>query len=71
MRPRLHHQWFPDIVNFEGVNEYPDLVKALRQMGHTIKWSSQGDAHSIRVDSATGRFIGAADLRIAGSARGY
>jgi gamma-glutamyltranspeptidase / glutathione hydrolase len=69
--PRLHHQWFPDVVNFEGVNAYPDLVKALQQMGHTIKWSSQGDAHSIRVDSATGRFIGAADRRIAGSARGY
>jgi gamma-glutamyltranspeptidase/glutathione hydrolase len=69
--PRIHHSWFPDTVSFEGSDSRPDLVKALRRMGHSVHSSSQGDAHSIHVDPRTGQFIGAADRRIAGSARGY
>jgi len=69
--PRIHHAWFPDSVSFEGADSHPDLVKALRRMGHSVHGSSQGDAHSIYVDPRTGQFIGAADRRLAGSARGY
>jgi gamma-glutamyltranspeptidase / glutathione hydrolase len=69
--PRIHHPWFPDSVTFEGMESYPDLAKALRRMGHSIHNSSQGDAHSIYVDPRTGEYSGAADRRLAGSARGY
>jgi gamma-glutamyltranspeptidase/glutathione hydrolase len=69
--PRIHHPWFPDSVSFEGADSYPDLVKALRRMGHSIHNSSQGDAHSIYVNPQTGQYYGAADRRLAGSARGY
>jgi len=66
--PRLHHAWFPDRVGFEGLGrpEYAATVDRLKRMGHTFpsKASMQGDAHSIWIDSATGRPIGVADLRI-------
>jgi gamma-glutamyltranspeptidase/glutathione hydrolase len=69
--PRLHHQWFPDEIRFEGTKKYPDLVKSLRQMGHKVEYSKQGDAHSIRIDAKTGLYYGAADMRIDGKAAGY
>lgn len=69
--PRLHHQWFPDAVRFEGVKEHPELVAKLRAMGHTVTEHKQGDAHSIRVDPKTGTYTGAADKRLDGKAAGY
>lgn len=69
--PRLHHAWFPDYARFEGVSEYADAVKRLRQMGHKVGGTRQGDAHSIRVDPKTGKYFGAADHRISGKAAGY
>ncbi len=70
--PRLHHQWFPDVVHFEGGKQYPDLVKKLREMGHKVVESAkQGDAHSIWIDPKSGLYYGAADKRIDGKAAGY
>jgi gamma-glutamyltranspeptidase / glutathione hydrolase len=69
--PRLHHQWFPDRINFEGTTQYPDLVKSLRELGHTVEYAKQGDAHSIRIDPKTGVYHGAADKRIEGKAAAY
>jgi gamma-glutamyltranspeptidase/glutathione hydrolase len=69
--PRLHHQWLPDEVRFEGISDYPDLVRALRKMGHKIVPTRQGDAHSIYVDPKTGAYQGAADHRISGKVAGY
>jgi gamma-glutamyltranspeptidase/glutathione hydrolase len=69
--PRLHHQWFPDVVKFEGVKQYPDLVKSLRTMGHEVEQTKQGDGHSIWIDPKTGMLHGAADKRIDGKAVGY
>src|SRR5437879_13702678 len=34
--PRLHHQWFPDEVRFEGTRAYPEATAKLRAMGHTV-----------------------------------
>ncbi|NLS95673.1 MAG: gamma-glutamyltransferase [Planctomycetaceae bacterium] len=68
--PRLHHQWFPDKVRFEGAKlpDYAATVARLRQMGHDLdpKASKQGDAHLIGLDPETGRYVGAADHRIGG-----
>ena len=72
--PRLHHQWFPDRVSFEGLKqpEYAATVERLRRMGHTFnpKAGKQGDAHSIWVDPESGRYVGVADKRIDGKAAG-
>jgi gamma-glutamyltranspeptidase/glutathione hydrolase len=69
--PRLHHQWFPDVLRFEGASEHEAVVERLREMGHTVESSSQGDAHTILVDPKTGAYVGAADHRINGKASGY
>jgi gamma-glutamyltranspeptidase/glutathione hydrolase len=69
--PRLHHQWFPDRVRFEGTSDHLDAVKALRRMGHVVTGTRQGDAHSIWVDPRTGIIYGAEDRRISGKAAGY
>jgi gamma-glutamyltranspeptidase/glutathione hydrolase len=69
--PRLHHSWFPDEVRFEATAQYASVMERLRTMGHTVIGTRQGDAHSIRVDSATGRYHGAADYRIDGQASGF
>jgi gamma-glutamyltranspeptidase/glutathione hydrolase len=69
--PRLHHQWFPDEVRFEGIGKYSQAVKSLRRMGHTVSGARQGDAHSIRIDPETGRYFGAEDRRINGKAAGF
>jgi gamma-glutamyltranspeptidase/glutathione hydrolase len=69
--PRLHHQWFPDVVRFEGRDRFPETVARLRQMGHMVEGTRQGDAHSIWVNPKTGVYHGAADRRISGKAAGY
>jgi gamma-glutamyltranspeptidase/glutathione hydrolase len=69
--PRLHHQWFPDHLSFEGKSEHADAAEKLRQMGHKVYGTRQGDAHSIWVDPKTGEYVGAADRRINGKAAGY
>jgi gamma-glutamyltranspeptidase/glutathione hydrolase len=69
--PRLHHQWFPDELRFEGVSDHPAAVARLRAMGHKVVGSSQGDAHTIHVHPKTGACTGAADKRINGKASGF
>ncbi len=69
--PRLHHQWFPDELRFEGVSEHTDTVERLKATGHTVESSSQGDAHTILVDPKTGTYFGAEDRRINGKASGF
>jgi gamma-glutamyltranspeptidase/glutathione hydrolase len=68
--PRMHHQWLPDIVRFEGVKQQPELVNKLTTLGHTISSHRQGDAHTIWIDPKSGLRIGVADRRIDGMAKG-
>jgi gamma-glutamyltranspeptidase/glutathione hydrolase len=69
--PRMHHQWFPDMVKIEGGKQVKDLPDELRTMGHHVTSSYQGDAHTIWIDPKTGKYHGAADKRIDGKAAGY
>jgi gamma-glutamyltranspeptidase/glutathione hydrolase len=69
--PRLHHQWLPDRLRFEGTSEYPAAVEKLRAMGHVVTSARQGDAHTIYVDPKTGAITGAEDRRIMGKAAGF
>ncbi|MEO8495642.1 MAG: gamma-glutamyltransferase, partial [Planctomycetota bacterium] len=71
--PRMHHQWFPDELRFEGAAsaEHAAAVEQLRALGHTVlRRDRQGSAHSIQVDAETGQFIGVADWRRGGAAVG-
>ena len=70
--PREDFEWMPDSVTFERPDSsdvarkavMDSLAKALRAMGHGIRYSrGQGDAHSIRYDAATKTAWGANDLR--------
>lgn len=68
--PRQHHQWFPDELQVERLD--PATQKKLKEMGHALSATkTQGDAHSIWVNPATGRYVGAADRRINGKVSGY
>jgi gamma-glutamyltranspeptidase/glutathione hydrolase len=69
--PRLHHQWFPDELRFEGMSQYPAAVAGLTKLGHRVIGARQGDAHSIWVNPKTGGYVGAADKRLSGFAAGY
>jgi gamma-glutamyltranspeptidase/glutathione hydrolase len=75
--PRLHHQWFPDQLEFEGLHEdrHSAAVDQLRAMGHLLilpdDTGQQGSAHSILVDLETGTLYGVADRRRGGEAAGY
>lgn len=69
--PRLHHQWFPDVIRIEAAlaMKQPALVDALRALGHTIEIQErQGDAHTIWIDPESGVSTGVADHRISGKA---
>lgn len=71
--PRLHHQWLPDVVKFEGVNDlqYQSLVESLRKLGHAVDAAGrrQGDVHAIHVHN--GQYEGVADHRVSGFPAGY
>ncbi len=69
--PRLHHAWFPDTASFEGAYDYREAVRRLEAMGHSLRGTRQGDAHSIGLDRKTGKYIGAADHRINGKVSGF
>jgi gamma-glutamyltranspeptidase/glutathione hydrolase len=63
--PRFSHKWFPDRITFEAPECYPELVNALKSMGHTVERTGplpQGDAHSIWV-IRPGSYLGVTDRR--------
>ena len=66
--PRVHHQWFPDRIDHEKFDGFPDLAAGLTKMGHTVRSRGQGDGHSISIDPTTGTRTGAADKRRDGKA---
>ena len=71
--PRFHHQWLPDVVNYEK-SLRPDIVEGLRARGHKLaaKPSAQGEAHGIMIDPISGLREGWADKRhVDSKAAGY
>ncbi|HZS45274.1 MAG TPA: gamma-glutamyltransferase [Blastocatellia bacterium] len=71
--PRIHHQWLPDLVQWEPYGLSPDVMKALKAKGHQFqdRPSNMGDAEGIMIDPETGIRLGAADPRADGKAVGY
>lgn len=71
--PRMHHQWYPDVVYVEPGLVTPQTRKSLEAMGYRFKTRHAiGADEAIMVDPATGLLEGANDpRRPAGLAAGY
>ncbi|HEX8778609.1 MAG TPA: gamma-glutamyltransferase [Rhodanobacter sp.] len=71
--PRMHHQWYPDVVYVEPGLLTPQARKALESLGYMFKTRrSIGADEAIMVDPETGLLEGANDpRRPAGLAAGY
>jgi gamma-glutamyltranspeptidase / glutathione hydrolase len=78
--PRFHHQWIPDVLQFEKTFD-PAVVAAMKAMGYTISQVSEadakapgqwGDSELIFIDPKTGTIQGANDARFSfGKAASY
>lgn len=65
--PRIHHQLFPDELNFEPYAMSADTAALLEAKGHQVvqlrRSRYQGHAETIMIDPVTGHRLGAADPR--------
>jgi gamma-glutamyltranspeptidase/glutathione hydrolase len=63
---RFHHQWLPDVINYERFGFSPDTVKELERRGHTLKeGGGQGSAQVIIYDAKEDMLEGGSDRRAA------
>lgn len=71
--PRFHHQWLPDVTQFEAHGFPPEVRRAYAAMGHAVKRRPpQGIVMGIMVDRESGLRYGAADSRsFDGGVTGY
>jgi gamma-glutamyltranspeptidase/glutathione hydrolase len=67
-RPRLHHQWLPDILRAEADALSPETVQELSSRGHEVEiWTRDAKVNVVRY-LEDGTFEAAADPRGPGSA---
>ncbi len=63
---RFHHQWLPDVINYEKFGFSPDTIKELQRRGHTLRdGGGQGVAQVIVYDSKDDMLEGGSDRRAA------
>ena len=64
-RPRFHHQYLPDVVQYESDAFDVDLADTLQGMGHTLKVldSTYGNMQAILHERRTGKVYAASDPR--------
>jgi gamma-glutamyltranspeptidase/glutathione hydrolase len=64
--PRMHHQWFPDVLFLEpGFS--PDTIRLLQQRGHVVQQSQNSSGSTQSVEYRDGVFRGASDTRRPGA----
>jgi gamma-glutamyltranspeptidase/glutathione hydrolase len=64
--PRMHHQWFPDVLSLEpGFS--PDTIRLLQQRGHDVQNSRSSSGSTQTVGYRDGLFRGASDTRRPGA----
>ncbi len=70
--PRVHHQHLPDRIQFENGGLKPEVVSALRELGHTVeeRGGISGDVQAILV-LPDGTLAAHSDPRQGGLALGY
>ena len=68
--PRFHHQFLPDVIQFEPDALSPDVQKVLRDRGHVLKPkdSTWGNMQAVYFDYASGEVSAASDPRGGGLA---
>ena len=71
--PRYHHQYLPDVVDYEKGALSEDEIRALQAEGHTLQESSRqwGNMQVITWDYATGHVEAASEPRGAGEGLVY
>ncbi len=63
---RFHHQWLPDVINYERFGFSPDTIKELERRGHTLReGGGQGVAQVIIYDAKDDMLDGGTDRRAA------
>ena len=69
--PRYHHQYKPDVVQFEAAAFNEQEQQQLIARGHEVRVTNRdyGDMHAVMWDKRTGRVYAVADKRGEGSAR--
>ncbi|HEX6852650.1 MAG TPA: gamma-glutamyltransferase [Candidatus Polarisedimenticolaceae bacterium] len=71
-RPRVHHQAIPDRLAHEPGALPDDVAAALRRRGHVLfEREPMGNVALIALDPGDGAWLGIADPRVEGTARGY
>ena len=61
-QPRMHHQWFPDLLRLEaGIS--PDTIRMLQRRGHNVKTPQRSMGSVQTVAYKDGTFRGATDPR--------
>ena len=64
--PRMHHQWFPDIISLES-GFSPDSIQILKNRGHNVKSARGSIGNAQSVGFQNGLFLGASDTRRPGA----
>jgi gamma-glutamyltranspeptidase/glutathione hydrolase len=69
-RPRFHHQYLPDRIQFEPGALTAETMAALQGMGHTLQQGSgtYGNMQAVYWDRASGLVSAASDPRGSGQA---
>ena len=69
--PRFHHQYLPDVVQYEPDAFDPLVISSLEKRGHRLQLldSTYGNMQAIYWDRKTGRVYAASDPRGVGEAR--
>ena len=69
--PRFHHQWLPDMIQFESKGFSIETLQQLSSMGHQYKFRGMiGEANCI-IRLKDGLFEASSDSRRGASAKAY
>jgi len=67
-QPRFHHQFLPDVVQYEAGAFSPEILQDLKRKGHELQEKRQyGNMQAILWNKQTGQVFGASDKRGEGS----
>jgi len=70
--PRFHHQFLPDVIQYEAGGFTRNEIKALKKLGHHLKpMRRYGNMQAILYDQTTGELMGITDVRGEGEAGSF
>ena len=69
--PRVHHQWYPDVLYLESYGVSEDTRQALAARGHRLGVKTISNIQGVLVEPLSGMRLGGSDPRGDGRAVGY